>query len=318
MPSKFIISLDFELHWGGAEKWDISKMHTYFLETRRSIPEVLKIFKGSEIRATWATVGFLFAKSKDQLLEFCPELRPAYLSRKLSSYNYFEQVGVNENDDPFHFASSLIQLILDTSGQELGTHTFSHYYCNEVGQNLQQFEADLKSAQAISKANFGVTLKSLVFPRNQYNRDYLKIAEEQGIRIVRTNPDVWFWKNTKGKMIPICRAIDTLMPVSKSLTFNSNNLKKEGNIIELPASRFFRPYKDNEKLIQALKLRRIKNEMTFAAKNNQDYHLWWHPHNFGENVLENVNQLKEIVLHFNWLREKYGFQSAAMGDYCNN
>ena len=315
MAGKFIISLDFELHWGGAEKWDLKKKNAYFLETRKSIPEVLKIFKENNIRATWATVGFLFAKNKKQLLEFSPNLKPSYTNQKLSAYNYFEQVGEDESKDPFHFGYSLVHQILDTPGQELGTHTFSHYYCNETGQNLEQFEADLKMAQAISQENFGQTLRSLVFPRNQYNSDYLKVAQEQGIRVVRSNPDVWFWKETEGKFAPVYRAIDTLVSISKPLSFDRRNLKREDKIIKLPASRFFRPYKNKEKAIQNLKLKKIKNEMTFAAQNNLDYHLWWHPHNFGENVLENIRQLKEIIKHYHILNEKYGFQSVTMGNF---
>lgn len=315
MSGKFIISLDFELHWGASEKWDLAKMQSYFLETRKSIPEVLKIFKENNICGTWATVGFLFAKDKKQLLGFCPQLKPSYINQKLSSYNYFDQVGEDESKDPFHFGYSLIQQIVGTSGQELATHTFSHYYCNELGQTLEQFEADLKSAQAIAQENFGITLKSLVFPRNQYNSVYLKIAENCGIKVIRSNPDVWFWKNTKARLTPIYRAIDTLFSISKPLSFDGKNLKKVNEVIELPASRFFRPYKDKEKAIQILKLKRIKNEMTFAAQNNLDYHLWWHPHNFGENPSQNISQLKEIIIHYRVLNEIYGFQSATIGDF---
>lgn len=312
---KFIISLDFELHWGGAEKWNLNEMQSYFLNTRKSIPEVLRLFKENNIRATWATVGFLFAKNKKQLLEFCPDLTPSYANQKLAYYNYFDQVGDDENKDPFHFGYSLIQQILNTPGQELGTHTFAHYYCNEKGQDTEQFEADLKAAQAIAFHNFGQSLKSLVFPRNQYNVDYLKAAENQGIRIVRSNPDVWFWKETTGTLSSVFRAIDTLTSISKPLSFDGYNLRKQGEIMELPASRFFRPYKEKEKVIQNQKLKRIKNEMIFAAKNNLEYHLWWHPHNFGENVSENIKQLKEIIAHYRYLNEKYAFQSSTMGDY---
>lgn len=317
MAGKFIISLDFELHWGGAEKWDLSQRQTYFLNARKSIPEILKIFKEYDIHATWATVGFLFAKNKKQILEFCPELKPTYNNQRLSSYNYFNQVGENEDVDPFHFGYSLIQKILDMPNQELASHTFSHYYCNEEGQTSEQFEADIKSAQAIAQLNFGQILESLVFPRNQYNVNYLRIAKAQGIRVIRSNPDVWFWKNSKSQFTSIIRAFDTLMPISKPLSFDSKCLLFEDKIIELPASRFFRPYKSNEKVIQGFKLKRIKNEMTFAAKNNLDYHLWWHPHNFGFDVAKNIIQLKEIVKHYRFLNEKYDFQSIEMKKYDN-
>ena len=59
-------------------------------------------------------------------------------------------------------------------------------------------------------------------------------------------------------------------------------------------------------------MNRIKKEMLYAAINNKNYHLWWHPHNFGENVAENMNQLKEIIDYFNELRLKYDFSSSNM------
>ncbi|CAM1339450.1 polysaccharide deacetylase family protein [Tenacibaculum aestuarii] len=312
---KFVISLDFELRWGGVEKWSIDCKYSYFLETRKSIPQVLLLFKQNDIKATWATVGFLFAKDKKQLLDYSPSIQPTYSNQKLSSYNYFNEIGNNEKNDPYHFAYSLITNILETPGQELGTHTFSHYYCNELGQTIEEFEADLQSAQNLARDNFGISLKSLVFPRNQYNPYYLNVVEKQGIKVVRSNPDVWFWKSTKGKMMPAFRAMDTLFSISRSLSFDSNDLKNNNKIIELPASRFFRPYKDKEMFIQQLKMNRIKGEMTYAAKNNLDYHLWWHPHNLAENVDKNHNQLIEIINHFKQLRGKYGFESTTMGDY---
>lgn len=314
MKGSFIISLDFELHWGVAELWSLKDRKKYFDTTRASIPQVLELFCQNQIHATWATVGFLFAKNKEQLLRIIPSKKPSYDDKKLSYYSLIDnnEVGFGEIDDPYHFAPSLIQLILNTPHQELGTHTFAHYYCNEKGQTKEQFDADLKAAQQIAKENFDIELQSLVFPRNQFNSDYLKIAYQNGIKVVRSNPDVWFW-NRHYKWSPIARAIDTLMPISNSLTFNQNNLLKD-KVLLLPASRFLRPYSKKESVIQKVKVNRIKSEMTFAAKQNKSYHLWWHPHNFGYDydLDENMQMLKEIISHFNFLNQKYGFQSKSM------
>lgn len=315
MAGKFVISLDFELHWGGAEKWNLQSKETYFLNTRKIIPEILELFGQNNIRATWATVGFLFAKNKEQMEKFSPVLKPTYTNNRLSYYTYFDQVGNDELEDPFHFGASLIEKIIQTKGQEVSSHTFSHYYCNEEGQTPEQFEADLRTAQAIALENFNIKLESLVFPRNQYNNSYLKVVKRQGIKIVRTNPNVWFWQKSFGKITPVFRALDTLLSISSTLTFDEIDLKWQNEVLKLPASRFFRPYREKEKSIQSRKLNRIKSEMTYAAKNNRIYHLWWHPHNFGEDVEQNLNQLKEIIDHFNYLNEKYNFQSNSMIDF---
>ena len=311
---KFIISLDFELHWGAAEKWDLNLKKDYFDTTRVSIPKVLALFEKYNIHATWATVGFLFAKNKEQLLAFMPKNRPTYNNKSLSYYSLIDnnEIGSNENDDPYHYGFSLIEKIVATPGQELATHTFAHYYCNESGQNKSQFEADIKAAQAISKENFNVELKSLVFPRNQFNQEYIEVAYENGIRVVRSNPDVWFWKS-KSKFIPIARAADTLFPISKSLTFKESRHQPNEMLLS-PASRFFRPYVEKEKLVRNRKLNRIKAEMSYAAKHKEGYHLWWHPHNFGYFVNENLADLEEILKHFSHLQKEYGFTSKTMAE----
>ena len=317
-PGNFIISLDFELHWGVAELWDVKDRRDYFLNTRQSIPQVLSLFQNYGINATWATVGFLFAKDKAQLLEFAPTLRPTYANPELSYYRLMDngEVGDDEHSDPFHYAPSLISQIVSTPGQELGTHTFSHYYCREKGQDLAQFEADIKAAQALAGENYNCTLQSLVFPRNQFNKDYLAVARDNGIKVVRSNPDVWFWKfQVPG--ISVARALDTLMPISSSLAFGETR-SIDGEPLSLPASRFLRPYVTSEKSIQGIKIRRIKNEMERAAKNKENYHLWWHPHNFGYCTNENMGYLEELLRHFKSLQSKYGFQSRSMIEMYEN
>lgn len=40
--------------------------------------------------------------------------------------------------------------IKNNGNHEIGSLTFSHYYCHETGQTIEQFEDDLKSAVAIA------------------------------------------------------------------------------------------------------------------------------------------------------------------------
>lgn len=313
---KFIISLDFELHWGAAEKWDLKTKAHCFNQTRILIPQMLELFKKYSIHATWATVGFLFAKNKKQLLEFMPQQRPSYDNKSLSYYSLIDKglIGDDEENDPYHYASSIIEKIIETPHQELATHTFSHYYCNEIGQQPEEFDADLKAAQNLSIQNFNTKLHTLVFPRNQFNENYLDIAYRNGIKVVRSNPDVWFW-NKQNKLSPLMRAIDTIASISPSLTFD---LQKHINFpLLLPASRFLRPYSAKETLIQSLKIKRIKNEMTYAAIHKRGYHLWWHPENFGDFPEKNLQQLEDILNHYTILNYKYGFSSQSMIEMIN-
>lgn len=313
-PGNLIISLDFELHWGAAERWNLELMKPYFDNTRRIIPLMLQLFEANNIKVTWATVGFLFAKNREQLLEFLPQEKPAYVDPMFNSYNLFHKnkVGECEASDPYHFGYSLIKKILNTEAQELASHTFSHYYCNEPGQNVQRFEEDLNAAQKISRQNFGIELRSLAFPKNQFNARYLTTAYNAGIKIVRSNPDVSFWQVRK-KYNPLLRAADTLFPISKPLSFRFSPNDHESPIL-LPASRFLRPYSHKERWIQFLKFRRVKAEMSYAAKTGRSYHLWWHPHNFGHYPNENMEYLAAIIKHYKYLEGRYGFASKCMAD----
>ncbi|HMK05282.1 MAG TPA: hypothetical protein VK489_13860, partial [Ferruginibacter sp.] len=77
-------------------------------------------------------------------------------------------------------------------------------------------------------------------------------------------------------------------------------------------SRFLKPYNKNLAVLEKLKLKRILDEMTIAAKKNHLYHLWWHPHNFGVNISENMANLDTILIHYRYLHKKYGFTNLTM------
>src|SRR5690606_3897490 len=161
----FSISLDFELHWGRFDKVALPDWENYYLRTRMAIPKILQLFDTFGVEATWATVGMLFANSLKEWLEYAPISKPSYKDNVFSPYHWLL-------DNPLAaetclFAPDLIQQILHTPGQELGSHTFSHYYTLAKGQTEGQFRDDLIAAQRIASEKFGVQLTSLVFPRNQ-------------------------------------------------------------------------------------------------------------------------------------------------------
>ena len=61
---------------------------------------------------------------------------------------------------------------------------------------------------------------------------------------------------------------------------------------------FLRPYNNILFFLEALKIVRIKKAMLHAAKHNKTFHLWWHPHNFGVNQQNNLNNLVLILNYF--------------------
>lgn len=321
MTPIFTISLDFELHWGGFDKWPVESYRSYFMNTRKVIPKILGLFERNQVHATWATVGLLFFSDKERLLKSLPEEVPSYINKSLSAYHYLQQygIGVAEEVDPLHFGSQLIRQIAQTGYQEIGSHSFAHYYCNEPGQNTHQFRADLKAAQNAAMNLLGKKLRSFVFPRNQFNEDYLRVCCEEGFVVVRDNPSDWFWniRSTQHESLwkRLNRGLDAYIPIGRKNTYPLNSLSVlEGLPLCLPASRLLRPYDPSGMILNAMKINRIKNEIQRAARKGEVYHLWWHPHNFGRHPVESLAGLDEILSTFVRCRDQYGMQSLTMGE----
>jgi hypothetical protein len=88
MNGQFVISLDFELLWGVRDHADRDSYGGNVLGARDAVPKMLELFADKKICATWATVGFLFCESKEELLASFPSELPAYLNPRLSNFSY--------------------------------------------------------------------------------------------------------------------------------------------------------------------------------------------------------------------------------------
>lgn len=281
---------------------------------------MLELFEKYGVHVTWAGVGMLMHTNRQQLEGNFPALKPGYSLNTLSAYHYIDHVGIgnNEEEDPFHYAHSLVLQILKTPHQELGSHTFAHFYCNEEGQTLAQFREDLMSAQKAASA-YGVKLRSLVFPRNQFNDAYLKICFEAGFNSVRSNPSDWFWKIDstldEGKWKRLTRGMDAYFPIGNKNTYPISALKvRFGFPICIPASRLLRPYRPEELFLNEMKINRVLTELKYAARKNEIYHLWWHPHNFGNYPEESLRGLEKILAGYDYCRREFGMASMTMGE----
>lgn len=312
-----LISLDFELFWG------VHDCHTYdtygenVLGGRKAIPKLLEIFKKYDIHATWATVGMLFAENKDELVKFSPKenLQPHFDNKLLSSYRMFDKIGDNEESEPYFYGKSLIDLIAKYPNQEIGSHTFSHYYAREEGQNIDEFKADIKAAKNIAVAK-GYDAKTLVFPRNQSKDEYESVMISNGYVAYRGEEQDWIHKIPVNPIKRIFRLADSYINLTGSATYSKDDFCP-GKLHNFRGSRFLRPFNHTLCFLENLKLHRVKGQMKKAAKNGRIFHLWWHPHNIGINTERNLKNIVELLDYYNVLKEKYGFQSKNMLELSN-
>lgn len=312
----FIISLDFELYWGVRDIKSLDEYGKNIEGVHRAIPLMLELFNEFGVVATFATVGMLFHKNKEELKQHIPSILPSYDEINLSPYDrHFNQIPEDGSKNVFHFAPHLIDLISSQPQHEIGTHTYSHYYCLEPGQTTDSFKADLVKAIECAKQK-NIQLQSLVFPRNQFNEAYLSICKELGILSYRGNEPFWFYKasayTNENAWKRAFRLIDSYLPLSGHNCFDISKVSYVDIPINIPSSRFLRPYQPRLSFLDDLKINRITSGMSYAAKNNMAYHLWWHPHNFGVYLEENLRLLRRILSHYKNIQERYGIQSITM------
>ncbi|MCG5497803.1 polysaccharide deacetylase family protein [Ectothiorhodospira variabilis] len=317
LPPAFVISLDFELHWGVSERVDHPE-HPYnanLYGAREVVPRLLELFQRRKISATWATVGKLFADGAEDLAHFVPTRRPAYHNKAVDTYRL--PLGTSEQEDPLHFAPSLVQMIKDTPGQELACHTFSHYYCDEAGQDVDSFQADLEAACTITSRE-GVQCRSFVFPRNQVLPDYLAVLHTVGLDVYRGNPARGLFGlpgnyRLLRAVIRGLRLADSFVNLTGHHTVPWSSLR-EGSLVNVRASQLLRPYSHKLRAFEPLRRHRVKAGLRAAARSGEIFHLWWHPHNFGKNMDENLTALEDILDEFERLRQSHGMRSMTMDE----
>ena len=92
-----------------------------------------------------------------------------------------------------------------------------------------------------------------------------------GILTYRGNSESWFRQSESDENTPlikkVSRPLDCYIHISGHHCFKLMDLISE-RPINIPSSRFLRPFmKKGGKIMEYLKLRRIKNSMTYAARN---------------------------------------------------
>jgi hypothetical protein len=317
-PGALVISLDFELHWGMRDHTAVDPaVSESLVASRTSVVTLAELFASREVRATWATVGLLFATTAAEANALSPATRPSYREARLDPYS--EPIGRTEDEDPLHLAGSLVDRLASIRGQELASHTFSHYYCLEPvegGPAAEAFRADLAAAQAAA-ATRGVRLRSLVLPRNQWDPTFAPVLVETGFECYRGPQPGWAHRSRpggdSGLAVRAARLASTWAGPALP-TFTWDELLEPSGLCNVPASAFLRPWAPSTKALQPFQDGRLVKALRDAAHRGRVVHLWWHPHNFAAYPAENLDRLQRLLDELDRLRASDGMTSLAMGD----
>lgn len=313
-PGALLISLDLELHWGVRDRRVLDAgERARLLAARAAALRIAETFEEFEVRATWATVGFLFARSREEMDYFAPPVRPRYDDPRLDPYA--ETTGRGESDDPFHFAPELIAAIAAHTGQEIGTHSFSHFYACEAGQAEDEFEADVRSALAIARCS-GYAIESYVFPRNQANAKYLPILRRAGIASYRGTQasgvnaagSFAFQQRPHRRLLRLCDNYCDLFG-AQTVPWPSGSPPWC-----FGASRYLRPCSRLLNRFEDRRFHRIAAAMEGAAARGELFHLWWHPEDFAREPDCNLRFLRRILEFHDGCRRRFGMVSLSMNE----
>lgn len=320
MNGHIVISLDYELLWG-LSGWDEEHLKSYEKNVdnaNSALLQIIEILKMHSMKLTIAYVGAMNNSSEQEMIEEKGCFDVMYDAPIFSPFRSSVPYAIKRNKGSLLFAKDMIQKLNECENIELASHTYSHYYCLENGQTKKMFEQDVRQACKNARKN-GLSLQSIILPRNQIQPEYLCLCKKLGFTHYRGTLNNWLYKTEKTKsrfsLKGTLRFIDTYINISGTNAYSLNEYRGEA-LINVPGSRFLRPYSSFLSLLEGLKIRRIKNSMTYAAKHGLIYHLWWHPHNFGANTAENLNTLKRICEHYSYLKNKYGYKSSVMSEIC--
>jgi len=310
---KFVFSLDFELYWGTHHNKKYEVYEPNLEAAVQNLPIISKLFIKHNAFFTCASVGMLYNSDFEEWHLNTIKSPPNYKNISFSPYDKISYIE-NKINARHLFAPKILREIAK-DGHEMATHTYSHFFSLESGADKVAFEEDLKMSIQIAK-KFGHKFESIVFPRNQFSQEYLDICKKYGIMIYRGNPNSGLFAKSSTKIIfivkRILRLLDSVISISGSNSFTPQ--KDALGMQNISASCFYRSassFKLN--WLINLHLRRIKKSMTYSAKKGRVFHLWCHPHNLSSK--KDVENLNNILLHFNFLKEKYNFTCYRMMDF---
>ena len=155
-----------------------------------------------------------------------------------------------------------------------------------------------------------------MFPRNQFNSDYLAACSAMGFKVFRGNDPVWMYQSMERDRAGLKRGT-RLLDNYCNLTGDHGFLARPypgSDLVNCPSSRFLRPFAPGLSRLDPFRVRRIQGAMESAARKGKSFHLWWHPHNFGVHLQENLALLEELLRHHAKLRDRYGVVPMTMGE----
>lgn len=211
----------------------------------------------------------------------------------------------------------LLATILARPNQAIGTQTVACYDGEQP--RAAQLDRELGTAIAIA-AQRGVQIESLVFPRSLCRAEYLPVLKRHGINSYRGRRRGWAHADSGLRMTAalrrgLCLADNFSLLIPDAATSMARLAEQaHGHALDIPASRYVRPFEPRLRKLDPLRVHRMQSEMITAAEAGWVYHLWLRPQQLDEHLYENAEVLDNLLRNARALAGRVNFRSLTMAE----
>lgn len=305
----FTLSLDFELIWGSRDLvQDPAGLDAMSRVTRARVFEpLLRMFDRYGVVGTWATVGALFLdEARIEGGRLHPDLpnpahawRPDWLAGVPSG---------TEAEHPAWYGRSLVRRLVE-AGQEVGSHAFTHTIFGDPGCSEAVADAELTRAVAVA-GELGITLRSLVFPRNVAG--HLHLLKRHGFTCWRGEEPVWYRR--AGLPVPLVRLAHLADVLAGARPVTVLPTRDEHGLWNIPSSAVFAPVDGGRRFIpMRQRVRRARRGIDAAEARREICHLYIHPINFATDPDRMLHGLDRVLAHAARRRDAGALDILSMG-----
>ncbi|MFO8065976.1 MAG: hypothetical protein R6U11_00200, partial [Bacteroidales bacterium] len=278
---KFVVSIDFELAWGGVFNENILRNNLeLYKKTRKAIDAIIELFEKYQISATWAFVGHL-------MLESCAKVdnrkHPEIIRPNYSWYDkdwFYYDPCYREEENSIWYADDVLKRIMSCQvEQEIASHSFSHILFGEEGCSKECAESDIRKCIEVA-SSYNIKLSSFIFPFNSIgHKDILK---KYGFIIYRDHGIERYSKIKNNKVKSIASIIDKVLAFSPT----TGRIKKdEYGLYCIQGNMCYYRYKGwKNKITYKSAVKQAKKGIDLAIEKGELFHLWFHPYQIADNL----------------------------------